>query len=168
MNEIRTDRCIGRVWVPVMCVAGLLAGLAPTARGLDRCDRGEVDIERLKARMSYDYGQWRLAIRYKVELEDLPPGRFDLVVQPIECNGPVRDRRGRPIEFVVPLDRPSKVKRDEFEFKGRFSITLEDGTFANPRRVRLQAIVVDRYTHRVVAHDDTKIKVKRRQLCAIR
>ncbi len=135
----------------------------PRRGGRDRgFDRAEADIEELEARMYLDRGVWRLNVAFEVEAEDARPGQFDLVVQLREKGRRILDRRGRPIEFIVPLNRPVKIKRDEAEFRGNFSATISLDAIGRAKNVRVEAIVIDRSTGRAVEQDDAKVEVSSR------
>ena len=153
-----------RLWTAVGILSTVVA--LPTAsaghRHGSRCAKPDVDIEKLKARLRHTCGQWRLSVKYEVDTEDATPGRFDLIFRVTERAHGTRGRARRPVSFVVPLDRPTGVDDDELEYKGRFTAHLSHGSFRNPKRLRIKAFVVDRYTARVVEHKTKSIKYKKR------
>jgi hypothetical protein len=104
----------------------------------------DVDIESLRGELWRASGEWLLEVRYDVEIEDYrpPPGDLELILYVTEHDYTLVDQAGRPIEFVVPLVHPSEVDDDELEFEDRLIVTLPDGVFGNPDRLRLEGIVV--------------------------
>ena len=123
--------------------------------------RPEVDIDRLKAKLRYDCGEWSLSVKYEVETEDAAPGRCDLILRLKQHGRYLVDERGRPITFAIPLDRPHEVDEEEFEYQGRFRAVFGRGLFSSPGKLELDARVVDRHTGRTAAHKRTKVKYKR-------
>ena len=106
-------------------------------------NRAEADIESLRGDLRYAHGDWRLRVQYDIEIEDARRrDRFDLVLTVLERGRPLLDRRGRAVRFVVPLNRPTKIKRDEITFRRQMTIQLPDGSFDSPKRLRLVAKVV--------------------------
>ena len=91
-----------------------LGGFAvPTARA-DHEDypkpRVKIDFESLKGELRWSRGEWQLRIKYDVEIEKYDRGdRFELVLYVSEHGEAVRDDEGKPIEWVVPLDRQPDV-----------------------------------------------------------
>ena len=66
-------------------------------------NRAEADIESLRGDLQYARGDWKLRVRYDVEVEDARRrDRFDLVLTVLERGRPLLDRRGRPVQFVIP------------------------------------------------------------------
>ena len=152
-----------RSWVAAALLATCLVPSAATAGHRDHwsCAKPDVDIDALKAGLRYSRGQWRLSVKYEVETEDAAPGRFDLVLRMTQRRRLIVDHTGRPITFVVPLDRPDDVDDDEMEYKGRFAAVFANGLFASPKSLDIEARIVDRHTGRVVAHKKKSIEYKR-------
>lgn len=119
-----------------------------------------VDIDSLKASVRTELPDWHVAITYEIETETTEVCRFDLVLRLWAHGRPLLDEAGRPIEFVVLLDRPTEVDDDELEFKGRFNTTLVGGLDVHPDDLRIDALIVDRQTERVVKHKDNRVKDK--------
>ena len=106
---------------------------------------GEVDLESLKGRLYYAPDEWKLHVRYDVEVEDAYcRDSFDLVLYVIDRGRPVLDSTGRPIQIVVPLDRPTEIDDDELEFEGRFVVGLPHCSDYTVPDLRLQGVVVRR------------------------
>lgn len=125
-------------------------------------NRAEADIESLRGDLRYAHGDWRLRVQYDIEIEDARRrDRFDLVLTVLERGRPLLDRRGRPVRFVVPLNRPTKIKRDEITFRRQVTIQLPDGSFDNPKRLRLVAKVVRADSGRVLDREGESIKFRR-------
>jgi hypothetical protein len=121
-----------------------LSASAALADGHRRGARPDVDIESLRGELWRVGGEWLLEVRYDVEVEDyLPrPGELDLILYVTEHDGVLADHAGNPIEFVVPLEHPTEVDDDELEFEDRVTVTLPNGTFHDPRHLRLHGVVV--------------------------
>ena len=152
-----------RSWTAAALLAMCLAPSGATAGHRDHrsCAKPDVDIDSLKAGLRCSGGQWRLSVKYEVETEDAAPGRFDLVLRMTQRRRLVVDHTGRPVTFVVPLDRPDEVDDDEMEYRGRFAAVFASGLFARPKKLDIEARVVDRYTGRVVAHKKKSIEYRR-------
>ena len=152
-----------RWWVAAALLVTCLVPPTATAGHRDRWRwaKPDVDIDSLKAQLRYSHGQWRLSVRYEVETENAAPGRFDLILRMTQRCHLMVDHTGRPVTFVVPLDRPDDVDDDEMEYKGRFAAVFASGLLANPKKLDLEARIVDRHTGRVVAHERKSIKLKR-------
>lgn len=125
-------------------------------------NRAEADIESLSGDLQYARGDWKLRVRYDIEIEDARRrDRFDLVLTVLDRGHPLLNRRGRPVRFVVPLNRPTKIKRDEITFRRQVTIQLPDGSFDNPKRLRLVARVVRAEDGRVLDKEGESIKFRR-------
>jgi hypothetical protein len=121
----------------------------------------EADIESLKATLRRVDGQWDLAVRCEVEIEDAHPAeRFDLMLRVTEEGRELTDERGRPLRTLIPLDRPTDVDDDEIEFKERLDVYLPDSSFDDPDRLRIWAKVLSRDDGRVLERKDKSIKVQ--------
>ncbi len=145
-------------------VSALLGGSVAAAPAGDRHHRRpDVDIESLRGELWRSGGEWLLEIRYDVEVEDYlpPPGALELILYVTERGHTLVDRAGYPIEFVVPLDRPSEVDDDEIEFEDRITVTLPDGVFHDPGRLRLESLVVHAGDDRPLDRKDKSIKYDR-------
>ncbi len=154
--------------VPVAAIAALTLVLLQTDAGADHRRPArrdvDVDIDSLKAELSHVRGEWLLDLQYDIEIEDYYRGdRFELIVSLTEDKYELTDRRGRRLEFVVPLDRPTKVKRDELEFENRVTLTVPERAFRNPKQLRLHAVVVYAGDDRPLKHKDRSVKYKQRR-----
>lgn len=124
--------------------------------------RPEVDIDSLKGELLRAKHGWELAVRFDVEVEDYRPAdRFELVLYVSEKGYPLADDKGRRIEYVIPLDRPTDVDDDELEFKHRVTLSVPDGVFRSPKRLRLHGRVVLQGEEHPLAHKNKSIKFKR-------
>lgn len=154
--------------IPVAAIAALTFVLLQTTAGADhrRPARREVDvdIDSLKAELSHVRGEWLLSLQYDIEIEDYYRGdRFELVVYLTEDKYDLTDSRGRRIEYVIPLDRPTKVKRDELEFEHRVTLTVPERAFRNPKHLRLHAVVVYTGDDQPLKYKDRSVKYKKRR-----
>lgn len=154
--------------IPVAAIAALAFVLLQSPARADhnrRFSRSvDVDIDSLKAELSRGHGELLLDLKYDVEIEDYYRGdRFELIVYLTEDKYEVTDTRGRRIEYVIPLDRPTKAKRDELEFKRRASLTVPERVIHNPKRLRLHAVVVYAGDDRPLKYKDRSVKYKKRR-----
>jgi hypothetical protein len=124
--------------------------------------RADAEIDSLQARLVRLHRQWRLQVRYEVEIEDASPGaRFVLVLGATEHGRPLLDRSGRPLTITVPLVDPTDVDGDELEFENTVSLRLMPNAFRDVRGLRLRAKVVCLQSGRTLDREDTAIKVAR-------
>jgi hypothetical protein len=147
--------------VTVLVLTGALSAAAAAG---DRCHRRcDVDIESLRGELWRSGGEWLLEVRYDIEVEDCIPsrGELELVFYVTEHSRQLVDHAGDPIEFFVPLDHPSEVDDDEVEFENRVAVTLPEGVFCDPDRLRLQGFVFRIGDERPLARRDKSIKYKR-------
>ena len=69
---------------------------------------------------------------------------------------------GVPMTFVVPLDYPTEVDDDEFEYESQVVLDMPEGVYIDPRAMRLHAVITPRGGDHVLDHDDASIKRPRR------
>ena len=157
MNSIR--------FLPAWAMALTLVLLQPPASADERHrphSRLDVDFDSLKAELFRVEGEWLLEVRYEVEIEDYNPGdRFELIFYVAQRKQVLLDDERRRIEYVIPLDNPTDVDDDELEFEQQVTLTLPEGAFRNPRRLKLHALVVYQGQHEALKHKDRSIKFKR-------
>lgn len=128
---------------------------APALAGHHKCG-ADVDIEKLKASVRWYPDHWNFGVRYKVEVEDYQQSRgFDLVLTFEDCGRPVVDDKGRQIQYVIPLDRPSKADKDELKFEGCQQFDLPAPAIARPDKLKIRGVVFQVEDRRPV---DTKQK----------
>ncbi len=168
-------RSIVRLLPAVLITGATLLGLAETAEAghprflrLSKGERGhhrlrsEADIDSLRGELYHARREWRLRIRYEVEIEDaLPFEQFELQVRVYERGRPVLDMRRRPLVIVLPLRYPTDVDDDELEFEDRVTVRLPYDAVCNPKRLKLEALVVRLNDGRVL--DDSRRSVKFRK-----
>lgn len=125
-----------------VAAAVVLLGAGDAAAGHKR-HKADVDIESLKAEL-FDSGRgWEVVIRYKVEIEDACPGdEFDVIFELTECGRPLRDRNGRPVQVREQLDWPVEADDDEVKFDDTLSMPVPAGSFCDPGKLRVRAVVV--------------------------
>ena len=124
--------------------------------------RPDVDLDSLKGALFRADREWRLEVRFEVEIEDHHPAdRFELILYVSEKGYPLADDKGRRIEYVIPLDRPTDVDDDDLEFEHRVTLSVPDGAFRNPKRLRLHGRVVLQGEQRLLARKNKSIKFKR-------
>jgi hypothetical protein len=63
-----------------------------------------------------------------------------------------------PARVGIPHDRPRDVDDDDFEYRGRLTDALPDGLPIHRKRLRVQALIVDPRTDRVIEAKDTSVK----------
>ncbi len=144
--------------ISVLLIAFVAAG--PASADDERRERPDVDIDSLKASMRYFDGSWHVSVRYEVEVEDSVPSDLRLVLYFTERGRTVRDPKGEPIEFIVPLDEPSEVDDDEIEFEETIILELPDRSFRNPRRLKVHAVAVYGPQGRSLDRKDRSVKLK--------
>jgi hypothetical protein len=133
----------GRRPAGTLAFVAVSASIALLGSGRAHADH-DVDIESLRGELWRANGEWLLEVRYDVEVEDRrpAPGELELTLFVTEHGYTLVDRAGRPIEFVIPLAHPSEVDDDELEFEDRIVVALPDDVFDDPKRLRLDAVVV--------------------------
>lgn len=140
-----------------------LCGTAATADHERNRKRPDADIDSLRADIWYGRGGWLLRVRYEIEIEDFRPGeRYELVIRLTERGCKLVDRKGRPIEIVVPLDRPTEVDDDELEFEGVLTVRLPARVLSNPKRLRIHAAVVPEGGVRPLDRKDRSVRYRSR------
>lgn len=151
--------------VPAAFAIVLLTGVASStahAWDHDRHSRVDVDIDSLKAELYGHHGRWQLNVRYDVEIEDARRfERFELVLLVTERGRPLRDRLGRPLEIVIPLDHPTDIDDDELEFKRGLTVRLPNGAFFNPKKLQIRAEIVRVQDGRVLDRKKKSVKYRR-------
>jgi len=149
----RTGTAVAAAWSMAMC-GSFVAG---SDHDGPRAGYPQVEIDSLKASLRTDRAEWEITVKYKVETEEMEIGRFDLVFQLWAYGRPLVDAADRPLEFVMPLDRPSEVDDDEIEYKGRFMRILPGDLEVDPHDLRIDALVIDRANERVVKHKEKEV-----------
>lgn len=140
-----------------------LCGTAATADHERDRKRPDADIDSLRADIWSGHGEWLLRVRYEIEIEDFRPGeRFELVLHLTERGRRLVDRKGRVIEIVVPLDRPTEVDDDELEFEDVLTVRLPARVLSNPKRLRIHAAVVSAGGVRPLDHKDRSVRYRTR------
>lgn len=156
---------MARFPLPIALFSGLAilgsatAAHAGGARGYR--DKADADIDSLTARIEFADGQWALAVRFDIEIEDARRGdRFDLVLTLADGRCDLRDQLGRPITVVVPLLQPVSIEDggEEIRFRDEVVVNLPDGVFARPDRLRLHARVISANSGRSLDDDTTSVK----------
>lgn len=119
-------------------------GVSPVAADDDlRGHYPEVEIDGLKAEVVYAGGEWLVEVKFEVEIDSgRPIENLGLLLSVSEHGRPLVDPDGKPIEFLIALDRPTEVDDDEIEFESRITFGLPDGAFSDPGELRLHAAVV--------------------------
>lgn len=152
-----------RIIPAVVLLAFVLMDTPLSAGAADREYRQpDVDIDSLKGELFRVDREWQLEVRFEVEIEDHHPAdRFELILYVSEKGYPLADKRGRRIEYVIALDQPTNVDDDELEFEHRVTLSVPDGAFRNPKRLRLHGRVVYQGEEHPLAHKNKSIKFKR-------
>lgn len=130
----------------------------------------DVDIESLKSEIRPYRDEWWLDVRYKVEIEHYRRGeRYELVVRLTEHDYEIVDREGRPVEFVIPLDRPTDIDKHELKFKQRVTISLPLDMIGDPGYLRLDGDVYRIGDNRSLDHKSKSVKHKKpkRRRCGV-
>lgn len=116
---------------------------------------GEAEIDSLGAKACRRAEGLEVRVRYEVELEDMPPGEYDLVVRFLYRGLEISDEEGRPFTAVVPLDRPKEVDDDELEFKGSTRVLLPAPD--RMKHLKIRAEIVERGTGRVLDRETEEV-----------
>jgi len=133
------------VWVAL----GLGFAWTSVALAGDR-HRGEVEIEGVSAKLTEFDDGWRLRATYDVETEHYPRSRFDLVLRLTRYGEVMVDATGRVMDYVVALDFPTEIDDEELEYEGKINEFVDLPAACDTDDMRLEALVMDRLTNRVV------------------
>jgi PAS domain-containing protein len=125
-----------------MMVVGLLTGLALPASLAGSSPKA--DIDDLDGDLYRTREGWELKVAFEIEIETDHPRRddFALLLNVSNDGRPIRDETGKPLEIVVPMEKPSKIDDDEIEFEGKISIIFEPEDVDDPRKVRINARLI--------------------------
>jgi len=134
-----------RKFAGVVTVVALAASAGQALADHEYARRPSVDIDKISGDL-YEHGaDWRLLMKFQVEIEghrrsDAP---LVLVVDVVDPAGTLIDAEEQPFQFVIKLDRPTDVDDDEIEFEGGAEMILPDPLVADPLALRLSARVLD-------------------------
>jgi len=124
-------------------------------------NHSEADIESLSGNLQYANGNWQLGVRYGVEIEDAHRrDRFNLAMTVVERGRPLVDRWGQPVRIVVPLNRPTRIDRDEITFNRQAVLRLPNGSIGHPKQLRVVARVVRAGDGRILDQEVESIKFR--------
>jgi len=105
--------------------------------------------------------KYSMCVRYDVELKGALCGKkYDVVMRVLENMRPVLDKDCKPVHVVVPLDCPTKIKCNGTEYERAVRFTLPAGVICNPRKVKVDVIVVPHGGGRVLAQRDRTPKYR--------
>lgn len=120
-------------------VVALGLGLAALPASADEV----ADLEGLRADLYPDGSDWVVKVRYDVELEGAhPEDRYLLALQFSDDDCRVMDAEGRPVEVVVPLERPTGVDAHELVFRNAVEARLPGGAVRRPHALRVHGAVL--------------------------
>lgn len=115
----------------------------------------DADIESLRAEVYRVEDGWELIVRYKVEVEDAPVGRCDLVFDLLD-----RDYPAPPIRMTVRLDQPTGHDDEEIIYSARSVTRIAPEHIRDPRHLRLHAYVVPNGGGPVLDHESTGVRFR--------
>ena len=139
--------------------AGVAVDVSVAANEPVRHNPPKGDLDSLKARLVETDSGPALDISCEVEIEHTEPGDlFDLVISIREGSQVLRDPQGRVIRPVMPLSEPTKVKKDELQFRPTLLVPLPPGAFQHPSQVKVSASVYWRNTGQRIEHVEKYIK----------
>lgn len=143
-----------------------LSLVAADASAGDRHWRGyrapDAEIDDLDAAIHFARGGWLLSVGFEIEVEDARPGApLYLSIVVLDGKRPILDQWGRPLEILVPLDRPVEIDGDEIEFRDEVDFRVPDGLFSHPKNLRVLARIIDGPRGRVLDDDDEKVSFRR-------
>lgn len=140
-----------------------LVGAAPSARADDddcRSSCAEADLESLRARLDWTGNDWRLSIRYEVELEDVHPrDGFDMVFTPLDCGRELIDASGEVVQLIASLQYDASCDDDDIELEDEISMRLPEELVGDPFKLRVAGEIVCRGTGKVLDDKTTSGKV---------
>lgn len=125
-----------------MLVVGLLAGLAVPASQAG--SPPDADIDDLDGDLYRTKEGWELKVAFEIEIETYHPrsDEFALVLLVSNDGRPIRDELGKPLEIVVPMEKPTKIDDDEVEYEGKISIIFDPEDVDDPRKLRINARLI--------------------------
>jgi hypothetical protein len=139
-------------WMSLAMILAALAGTAEPARASH--SRLDVDIEDLDAEIRWDGEKWSFHVEYEVEIKHAAPDQaFDLVLNLIS-----KSNNGQPVQIVVPLVTPSKMKDDKVEYKSTLAARIDSALIGEPDRLKVHAVVVPRGGGEVLDKESTSVK----------
>jgi hypothetical protein len=97
----------------------------------------KADVDSLSARLYYTGNEWELVVQYKVETKRAPVGYCELALDLTD-----RDHITPPLRVTIPLERPTKYKKDKLTYAGQTSIRLANEHVRDPKRLRLYGYAV--------------------------
>lgn len=136
----------------------IAAGLASTA-----CARSpKFKLSTFKPRIAPAYAEHVMEVRYKIKVKRAAPAPLDLVVELSERGRPIADASGRPLQFVIPIDHPTKVRKSKLEYEGSTLVPVPVGGFFDPKRVRADGRLFIRGSEWPIDQKDRRVKFDRR------
>lgn len=126
-------------------------------------DGVEIDIDDMDAEIWYSAEQWHIGIKYKIDIDEPPPGAGYVFEMSFTQGGrPVVDKDGKQIAIAIPLDRPSKRDDDEYEYSDVATIDLLRDYIRLPDKVEMVGVVLEKKSGATMTTKDAKVKLLKR------
>lgn len=151
-----------------LALVAAIATAAPALAGHHSRDKADADVDSVKASMYVSTSGWRVELQYKVEIEDAPPARFEVLVTFSEKGRLLCDREGRLVEIADVLNHATDIDDDKIKFEQVLFITLPREMVYRPDHLKVRVEIVDRQTGRIVDDKSKSVKLKkyRRRECS--
>ncbi|MGE0480278.1 MAG: hypothetical protein AB7Q17_07380 [Phycisphaerae bacterium] len=122
----------------------------------------DVDFDGLKANLRITGDDWLLQFSYEIEVNDAPTSEaFTLALDVFEHGRPLVDADNKPVQILVPLDRPVDGDEDEQEYEGTLEVTLPAGSVRDADGLKLVGRVIRERDGRVFEKRDTSVRFDR-------
>lgn len=143
---------------PPAVADGFSFGPAVSSLGQGYADHDDIDadIESLRAEILRTDEGWQLVVDHEAEVEDVPVGYCDLVLDVLD-----RDYPAPAIRVTVRLDRPVGFDDEEVLYSARTVVRIADEHIRDPRRLRLHAVIVPAGGGPVLDRDSVSVRFRR-------
>lgn len=122
--------------------------------------RLEVKIDDLEGDVTRCKNEWMLKIEYSVEIQSKTEiGNDPLVVliELLESGHPVVTADGKPVQWLLPLDHPTKSKKNKREFERTMHTSLGETFAGDLEHLELAASVLNEATAVELAHKTEEV-----------
>lgn len=136
------------------------ASAEPRGRNERRAARLEVKIDDLEGDVTRCKNEWMLKIEYSVHIKsksEIGDEPLVVLIELLERGHPVVTAEGKPVQWLMPLDHPSKSKKDKREFERTMHASLGETYAGDLEHLELAASVLDQATAMELAHKTEEI-----------
>lgn len=159
MNGKGAEMNFHRTSLRALVLLTIAAGMASTA-----CARSpKIKLSTFKPRIAPAHAEHVMEVRYKIKVKRTAPAPLDLVVELSERGRPITDAGGRPLQFVIPIDHPTKVRKNKLEYEGSTLVPVPVGGFFDSKRLRADGRLFIRGSEWPIDQKDTRVKFERRR-----